>query len=454
MKRTIVILLVLALAVIAAACSPASAPAPTAAPPTAAPQATTAAPTTAPTSAPAAKTVELQFWHGQSQTQEKALNALIAKFNASHPGIKVTGTFQGGYSDLYKKVTAAIAAGSPPDLAIGYQNDIANYINSDAVVPLDDYMKDPKIGFTADDLKDISPSFIDKYPQFGNKVYSLAFMRSMEVMFYNADMLKAAGFDKPPATWDDFMKACAAASKPPDVVCYEMPGSGAASTFSYMVWTRGGELMSADGKSFTFDQKAGLDAMTMLSDMFTKKYAILQAKAYQDQTDFSLGKVLFTFGSTAGLPYYKSAIKDAGDKVKNWGIAVPPHNTPNPIVDVYGPSVAVFKTNAEKQQAAFVFIKWLMGNDPSAEWVKASAYFPPRASTKTALADYIKANPMYGEALGWVQYGRVEPTFYAAWNPARNYIGDAMVAVANGKATPEQALKDAVQKANAALAGK
>ncbi|MCL4489309.1 MAG: ABC transporter substrate-binding protein [Chloroflexi bacterium] len=454
MKRTIVILLVLALAVIAAACSPASAPAPTAAPPTAAPQATTAAPTTAPTSAPAAKTVELQFWHGQSQTQEKALNALIAKFNASHPGIKVTGTFQGGYSDLYKKVTAAIAAGSPPDLAIGYQNDIANYINSDAVVPLDDYMKDPKIGFTADDLKDISPSFIDKYPQFGNKVYSLAFMRSMEVMFYNADMLKAAGFDKPPATWDDFMKACAAASKPPDVVCYEMPGSGAASTFSYMVWTRGGELMSADGKSFTFDQKAGLDAMTMLSDLFTKKYAILQAKSYQDQTDFSLGKVLFTFGSTAGLPYYTSAIKDAGNKVKNWGIAVPPHNTPNPIVDVYGPSVAVFKTNADKQQAAFVFIKWLMDNDPSAEWVKASAYFPPRASTKTALADYIKANPLYGEALGWVQYGRVEPTFYAAWNPTRNFIGDAMVAVANGKATPEQALKDAVQKANAALAGK
>ncbi len=451
MKRFIALVLVLALALIAAACAPAPTPAPTSAPPTAA---SAAQATTAPTSAPAGKTVEIQFWHGQSQTQEKALNALIDKFNASHPGIKVTGTFQGQYTDLYKKVTAAVAAGSPPDIAVGYQNDIVNYINSDAVVALDDYMKDPKIGFTADDLKDISPSFIDKYPQFGNKVYSIAFMRSMQVMFYNGDLLKAAGFDKPPVTFDDFMKACAAASKPPDIVCYEMPGSGEASTFAAWVWGRGGDLISADGKSFTFDQKPAQDAMQMLSDLFTKKYAILQAKAYQDQTDFSLGKVVFTFSSTAGLPYYASAIKDAGNKVTNWGIAVPPHDTKDPVVDLYGPSVTIFKTNADKQQASFVFLKWLMDNDPSAEWVKASAYFPPRASTKAALADYIKANPMYGDALSWVQYGRLEPTFYAAWNPTRTFIGDAMVAVANGKATPAQALKDAVTKANNALAGK
>ncbi len=488
MNKYATFLLVLALALLFVACAPAptpvptappptTAPVPTAVPPTSAPAATaapkateapkatvapttapavaaTTAPTAAPTTAAAAggKTIELQFWHGQSQTQEKALNALIDKFNASHPGIKVTGTFQGNYTDLYKKVTAAIAGGGAPDLAIGYQNDIANYIKSDAVVPLDDYMKDAKIGFTADDLKDIAPSFIDKYPQYGGKTYSIAFMRSMEVMFYNADMLKTAGLAKPPETWDDFVKACAALSKAPDVVCYEMPGTGAASTFASWVWGRGGDLISADGKTFTFDQKAGVDTMTMLGDMFTKKYAIVQAKAYQDQTDFALAKVVFTFGSTAGLPYYTAAIKDAGGKVVNWGIAPPPHSTKDPVVDLYGPSVAVFKTNADKQQAAFVFIKWLMDKQPSAEWVQASAYFPPRTSTRDTLADYIKANPLYGQALGWVQYGKLEPTFFAAWNPTRNFIGDAMVAVANGKATPADALKEAVKKGNDALA--
>jgi len=318
------------------------------------------------------------------------------------------------------------------------------------VIALDDMMKDPKVGFTDADMKDIFPAFIDKYPQYGNKVYSLAFMRSMEVMFYNNDMLKAAGFTKPPETWDDFMKACAAIVKP-DVPCYEMPGTGAASTFADWVFSRGGDMVSADGKAVAFDKQPGLDTMTSLSDMFTKKYAILQAKSFQDQTDFSLGKALFTFGSTAGLPYYASAIKDAGAKVTDWGVAPAPHSIKDPVVDLYGPSVAVFKTTPEKQQAAFLWVKYLMDKDPNAEWVKATSYFPARASTKDALADFIKANPLYGNAYGWLQYGRGEPTM-AAWNPIRNFIGDAMVAVANGKMTPADAIKDAATKSNAALA--
>lgn len=444
MKKYLVLALVLMLAVIVAACAPAPTPAPTAAPPTTAP-----APTAAPTAAPAAP-VQIQFWTGQSGPQDAALKKLADSFKQKYPNITVVVTYQGNYSDLYKKVAAAIAAGSPPDVAIGYQNDISNYIKSDAVIALDDLMKDPKVGFTDADMKDIFPAFIDKYPQYGGKVYSLAFMRSMEVMFYNNDMLKSAGFTTPPQTWDDFMKACAALAKP-DVPCYEMPGGGAASTYADWVFSRGGDMVSADGKTVAFDKQPGVDTMTFLGDLFTKKYAIIQAKSFQDQTDFSLGKAVFTFGSTAGLPYYASAIKDAAGKVTDWGIAPAPHSTKDPVVDLYGPSVAVFKTTPEKQQAAFLWVKFLMDKDPNAQWVAATSYFPARASTKDALTDFIKANPLFGNAYGWLQYGRGEPTM-AAWNPIRNFIGDAMVAVANGKMAPADAIKDAATKSNAALA--
>ncbi len=459
MNKYLAIVLALTLALAIVACG-GGATAPTAAPAnppaaTNAPAPTTAATTAAPANAPATSSassgsqVQLAFWHGQSGTQEKALNGLIDQFNASHADIKVTGTFQGTYSDLYKKVTAAIAAGSPPDLAVAYQNDVSNYIKSDAVIPLDDLMSDPKIGFTADDLKDIYPSFIDHYPQAGNKVYSIAFMRSMEVLYYNSDMLKAAGFNQPPASWDDFMKVCAAVSKPPDQYCYEMNTD--ASRFANWFWSRGGtDLLSSDGKSVAFNSTAGLDTLTFIQTMFQKKYAIVIGKAFQDQTDFSLGKIAFTMGSTAGLPYYDSAIKQAA-KVTNWSIAPDPHTTPNPVVDLYGPSVTIFKTTDAKQRAAFTFLKWLMDKDPNATWVKATAYFPARQSTKQALADYIQANPRYGQAFDWLQYGKTEPTV-AAWNPIRGYIADAMTAVANAKATPQGAMKTLTDKANQALA--
>jgi ABC-type glycerol-3-phosphate transport system substrate-binding protein len=469
MKRSTLLTLLLALALTLAACAPAAtpttppqtqAPAPAAsstaamteapttasAPATAAPTATNTPP---PTITPAANAIQIQFWHGQSGFQGQVLNNLVNQFNSTHPDIFVTATFQGTYSDLYKKVTAAIAGGTPPDLAVAYQNDVSNYIASGAVIPLDSLMNDPQIGFTADDMKDIYPSFIDHYPQANNQVYSLAFMRSMEVMYYNADMLKAAGFSAPPATWDDFMKICAAVSKPPDTYCYEMNTD--ASRFATWVWSRGGSMLSPDNKTVAFNSQAGLDTLTFLNQLFQQKYATVIAKAFQDQTDFSLGKIAFTFGSTAGLPYYKQAITQAG-KVTNWGIAPSPHTTPNPVVDAYGPSVTIFKTTTDKERAAFTFLKWLMSTDTNAAWAKATYYFPARQSTKAALSDFIAANPLYGQAFDWLQYGKQEPTI-AAWNPIRGYIADAMTAIANGAATPQDALNTAATKANAALAG-
>jgi multiple sugar transport system substrate-binding protein len=448
MKKLVVLTALLVLAISLAACG-AQAPTPTSTP--AAAQASATPPTEQPTQAPtpSGQVVELQFWHAQSQVQQPALNSLIDQFNASHPDIKVVPTFQGNYSDLYNKVTAAIAAGTPPDLAIAYQDQVANYIKSEAVIALDSLMQDPQVGFSSQDLQDIFPSFVDHYPLYGDKVYSIAFMRSMEVMYYNQDMLQAAGFDQPPQTWDQFMQICAAVSNPPDTYCYELNPD--ASTFSYWVFTRGGTLISPDAKTVAFDSAAGLDSLDMIATLFQKNEAILIGKAFQDQTDFALGEIAFTFGSTAGLPYYAQAIQQSG-KVTNWNIAPAPHTTPNPVVELYGPSVTVFKTTPEKERAAFIFVKWMMDNGPNAQWCEATQYFPARQSTQAAMASFIQDHPMYGEALGWVQYGQTEPAL-AAWEPIRTYIQDAMTAVADGQQTPQAAMNDVVQKANALLAG-
>src|SRR5260370_626916 len=79
-----------------------------------------------------------------------------------------------------------------PDVAVSYQNDIANYQLSGAKIqPLDAWITDTQMGFSATDLADIYPSFIDHYPGSNNQVLSIAYNRSMEVMYYNADMLQA-----------------------------------------------------------------------------------------------------------------------------------------------------------------------------------------------------------------------------------------------------------------------
>jgi len=377
------------------------------------------------------------------------MDALIAAFNAANPDVNVLGTYQGSYPDISKKITAAIAGNALPDLAVSYQNDIANYQLSGAKIQaLDSWLTDPKVGFNAADMADIFPSYIDHYPGSNNQVLSVAYNRSMEVMFYNSDLLAASGINQPPASWDDFMADCAKlAQTTPGQQCYAI--SADASRFSNWVWSRGEKLLSDDGKTVAF-QDTGLASLQFLNTLVTKNYAYLIAKQFGDQSDFAVGKAAFTFGSSAGIPFYASAVKGSAKPFK-WSVAPMPHTTPKPVVDVYGPSVVIFNNSDAKAAAAWRFVKYLMSPEANAKWVQATAYFPARKSTLDSLKDYISANPLYGTLVDDLQYGMTEPQI-AAWSAVRTDLGDAITAVASGASTPEDAIKTAADKANAELA--
>jgi ABC-type glycerol-3-phosphate transport system substrate-binding protein len=138
MKRTSAVLAVLVIvSMVLGACgatptatpqpAPTMAPAPTATTAPAAPAATaTAVPTAAPTK-PAgtavdnvtiSQPVEITFWHVSTQTQGQNLQAMVDAFNASHPNITVKAEYQGSYTDIRKKILAAITAGTTPDIAV------------------------------------------------------------------------------------------------------------------------------------------------------------------------------------------------------------------------------------------------------------------------------------------------------------------------------------------------
>ena len=94
----------------------------------------------------------ITFWHVQAPDdfRGKLLNEMIEDFMKQYPEIKVEATFQGSYTDLYKKLVAAVAAGTPPDAAVSYPSMISDYLKAKAVVELDQYINDPEIGLSAD----------------------------------------------------------------------------------------------------------------------------------------------------------------------------------------------------------------------------------------------------------------------------------------------------------------
>ncbi len=447
--------LLLIVAMLLAACGPKATPAPTKAPaPTQAP-----APTKAPLDAiskidPSNQTIT--YWYQHSRAREKGLQGMIKDFNESNPWhITVKGEYQGSYSDIYKKMLAAIAAGEMPNLVVAYQNQAASYELSGALVDVTPYMNSKKYGLTTDVLNDYFPAFInqDISKQFKGMRIGFPPNRSVEIMYYNMDWLKELGYDKPPTSWDKWAEVVCKAAKTPyskgpadaKPLGYEL--SIDASRFASMVFSRGGDVMNADQSAYTYNSPEAIAAMQLLQDLSKKGCIGVVTERYGDQSDFGVGKLLFTIGSSSGLPYYKKAV-DSGAKFQ-WGIAPLPHTTKNPVVNIYGASISIVKSTPEKQLASWLFLKWFTEPKQQARWVRISNYFPVRKSTAAELGDLFKELPPYKSAFDLLQYGKTEPPV-AGYDVARNYVGQAMSAIMDG-ADVKSTLDDLNQKANAAL---
>jgi ABC-type glycerol-3-phosphate transport system substrate-binding protein len=459
------------LSVALAACAPVATPA---SPPLSAaspgstmtqpPEPTATAPQPGVTAAPGA--LKIQFWHEFGTMQGVAMQRLADKFNAANPSIYIVPTQQGSSdTELYRKMNAAIAANSYPDLVWGRPADLMTYYSAGVVAPLDPYINDPKDGLSAAQMAEINtPLYFTKHN--GETLFVAAAVME-QIMYYNADMLKATGFAGPPKTWDEFDKVCAAVSKPPDTYCYAFIPN--ASTFASWVWSRGGEYTTADEKAAVFDDSAGIETLKWLKNQSDKHWGYQPAGAYGDTTDFGNGKTAFTFSMSSGLPYYSDAV-DGSKKPFKWGIApFPAGLNGKQVVNSYNTSMAILKTTPEKQKAAWLWIKFMLSEEGGTNWALATAYFPTTKSTLNALnamdataaqsanPDFAKILEQYKSATGFASFGRAEP-ISPAWQGARTGIENMMIAVFTGKSgadfqatDPAAAAREGVQRVNDAL---
>jgi multiple sugar transport system substrate-binding protein len=394
---------------------------------------------------PSGQTV--MFWHQHAREREEGLNAMIERFNATNEwGITVKGEYAGGYSDIYNKMVTAIAGGSVPDLVVGYQNESAQYEDAGALTDLTEYVNHPVWG--VDDPSDFFEGFFmqDVNSQFGNRRLGFPPNRSIEVMYYNLTWLQKLGYDGPPQTWDEFAQMCQAATDP-EAGTYGYAISTDASRFFALVISRGGEIAKADGSGYQFETREARAAMQFMKDLYDKGYIRKIAERYGDQTDFGNQKVLFTIGSSSGLPFYQQAA-DAGEAgTFEWSVAPPPH-TGRPAVNVYGASVSVPLTTPERQLAAWLFVRWFTEPAQQAEWVGISNYFPVRYSVADSLGDFFAKDPRFADAFGILQTSdtKAEPPFLG-YSDVRDMVNAAYNAIIDG-ADIDETLADLNAEAN------
>jgi multiple sugar transport system substrate-binding protein/sn-glycerol 3-phosphate transport system substrate-binding protein len=393
----------------------------------------------------------ITYWYQHTQGRETALQAMIARFNQTNPWhITVKGEYAGSYPEIFNKMSAGIAGGVTPDLVVAYQNQADAYRQAGAIVNLDPYVSDAKYGLTATELKDFFADFLaqDVNPRFAERL-GWPPNRSLEVMYYNADWLKALGFKAPPKTWAEFADACRKATDAAKgTVGYEVK-TDASEVFAQVI-SRGGTFTTADGKGYRLDGPEMKATLKFMQDLYKSGVVRKVAERFGDQTDFANGKVLFVFDSTAGMPFYAKAVTGSA-KPFAWTVAPLPHDTPQAVSDVYGASVSIVKSTPARQQAAWLFLKWMSEPAQQAEWVRVSNYFPVRRSTAAGLSDYLKANPVFAQAFDLLSTGteKSEPGL-PGYEQVRDAITTAYQQIIDG-ADVAQTLTAVQKKADKAL---
>ncbi|MGW1508911.1 ABC transporter substrate-binding protein [Streptomyces sp. NPDC002394] len=152
----------------------------------------------------------ITFWHGWNAPAEvKAIEDNVARFEKTHPNIKVK--VVGDIND--EKLGQALRAGGSngPDVVSSFTtSNVGKFCSSGALADLGPFIEKSKL-----DLDKTFPKVLQEYTRFEGKRCALPLLSDAYGLYYNKDAFRKAGLDPeaPPKTWSQFAKVAKTLTK-------------------------------------------------------------------------------------------------------------------------------------------------------------------------------------------------------------------------------------------------
>lgn len=178
------------------------------------------------------------------------------------------------WGEYETKYLTGITSGEGPDIGYMYNEMLADFIDMGAIEPLDGY-------FTQEEKDNYL--YLDK-GIINEKLYTLPIIvGNARVLFCNMDILNAAGVDKVPTTWEEYIQTAQAIKekvpdKDPILMQWADPAIGALNEIFYpYLWQNGSDIFDSNGK-LTVNTPEALEVAQFLYDL-KFKYEVLPEKA-------------------------------------------------------------------------------------------------------------------------------------------------------------------------------
>ena len=367
-----------------------------------------------------------QFWPAE------VVQPLLDEFEKENPGIEVRMeqlTWQSGL----EKITAAIAAGNPPDLCELGSTWMPRMLESGQLVDWSAGVADLKPRLRGWEMCSV-----------GDAIYGLPWVMGTRALFYNKALFARAGLDstRPPETWKDLFEAAERIQK----LGGEVRGYGVQAGERYVLfkkfmpfaWGNGGRILSDDLRAVEFDSPQNREALEFYLSL--RRVGMMERQDMLDRA-FKSGKLGLQI---SGAWLCRSIPKEAPDL--RYGVAL----VPRPDVDrgthasFAGGEVLVSFGQAKRKPGALQLARFLARPENALALAIAAQSVQP-ATVGADTAAYYRDHPE--QQLMIRQFETAVPTpNHPAWVDLEAAIEDQVEEALHDRKNAEQALADAQKR--------
>lgn len=310
-----------------------------------------------------AEPVTLHFWVAWDAEQADAIAATkqIALFEQSHPDIKID--IQNiAFGALHDKLITSIAGGDAPDLSWGLIEWLGELNRMNALADLTPYAaKWP-------DRAQIYPNALNAVTIDG-KLRALPHYLGIRGLLYHEDMLKKAGIDTPPKTWDELIADSQKIRQATGKYGFGIAGTGVRSPQELLMFLAQSNatlaVRESDGKyrnTWNEDPKQLANATQVFAfyrTLLDKQVISPQASSWgyeEEDTNFSLGQYAMVVNGS----WMKNRAEQNPEQMKDVKIVAPPYSQKPATFFEINPFY-VYKGKHEQQ--AWEFASFMLSKD-------------------------------------------------------------------------------------------
>ncbi|BDU49649.1 ABC transporter substrate-binding protein [Haliovirga abyssi] len=392
----------------------------------------------------------LLFWHGMEKgANEELLKRKVAEFESKNPEITVTLENYGEQDYLEKKLNKKLLSNEGPDMLWLGPQMLGKLVNTGKLLSLDKYMENDDIFSDFD----VYRSLIEG-TKYNGKTYSLPFDGNNLELSYNKEIFKKLGIDaKKIKTWNDFLKAAKRAT-------IDTTGDGKIDQYGFLIpfgdkewtvwiwqtflWGNGGEFLSDDNKTPLFNSGAGIKALEFWKNLIYKE-KVAKLSDYNkgwDISSFINGKVAMVINGPWNFMKLQKEFKG------KYGAIYLPTNDKR-VTNIGGENLYIFKSNKEKEDAAWRFGKYILSDNFQVEWATKTGYLPVTNSAvnTTTYKKFLSGNDFLKIYVEQMRYGKMRPTI-PEYDNISSYLGYQLKTVLEDKIPVEIGLENAEEFAN------